>query len=51
MGIYRVTVLFVCNKWSGRRGIALNAFANTLLVLFVIVCRSVWVFGWYYLHI
>ena len=45
IGIYKVSALFVCNKRSGRRGIALIAFINILLVLFMIVCRIALVFG------
>ena len=41
IGIYKVSALFACNKRSGRRGVALIAFTNILLVLFMIVCRIV----------
>ena len=40
-------VLSVCSERSGRRGIALIAFNNSLLAFFMIVCRIVLVIGWY----
>ena len=53
-GIKYVFIKFlrcVCNKRSGRRGIAPIVFTNMLLILFMIVCRIVFVFGWYYIDI
>ena len=49
--ISKVSAVCVCNERSGRRGIALIAFINILLVLFMIVGRIVLVFGLYYMSI
>ena len=47
--MYRVVALLVYNRRGGRSGITSSAFNNILLVVFMIVCRIVLVFGWCYI--